>query len=387
MAKVFIEESTLTDIGDAIREKEGTAELIPVEDMKARILAIQSGGGGELPEEAFSITGNSSYMFYNGGWDWFIERYGNKVSTADITSLASAFEASKVVEIPFTLNIKNCTSLDNAFYGCAKLTVCPKIRGTFSSNCKLGCFTNTSGIADIEELFEPSMLDYYSATPFTSSSTFSAPVTFMGCRSLRRLPSWWYKLKLNEGSSYPTSATHTIYSYLFYSTTALDEALNIPVWTHTKPITANMFGNAIVGCNRLKEFTFETNNGQPIVANWKSQSIPLNGAGHGLTETNSEGVGIAKDKFVKDDATYQALKDDPDWFAYKAEYSRYNHDSAVNTINSLPDTSAYLASAGGTNTIKFTGAAGSLTDGGAINTLTAEEIAVAAAKGWTVSIS
>ena len=70
----------------------------------------------------------------------------------------------------------------------------------------------------------------------------------------------------------------------------------------------------------------------------------------------------------------------------KPDYSRYNHDSAVETINSLPDTSEYLASAGGTNTIKFKGVAGMKTDGGAINTLTEEEIAVAAAKGWTVSL-
>jgi hypothetical protein len=66
----------------------------------------------------------------------------------------------------------------------------------------------------------------------------------------------------------------------------------------------------------------------------------------------------------------------------KVDYARYNHDSAVNTINSLPDTSAY-----GTNTIKFRGIAGSATDGGAINTLTEEEIAVATAKGWTVSFA
>ena len=36
-------------------------------------------------------------------------------------------------------------------------------------------------------------------------------------------------------------------------------------------------------------------------------------------------------------------------------------------------------------TIKFKGAAGAKTDGGAINTMTEEEIAVATAKGWTVS--
>ena len=93
------------------------------------------------------------------------------------------------------------------------------------------------------------------------------------------------------------------------------------------------------------------------------------------------------DKEIKDDATYQVLKDDPDAWTTKLEYAFYNHDSAVETINSLPDTSAYLAEAGGTNTIKFKGNAGSKTDGGAINTMTAEEIAVAAAKGWTVAFT
>ena len=45
MPKVFIEEDTLTAIGDAIREKEGSSELVPVNDMAERIKAIQSGGG------------------------------------------------------------------------------------------------------------------------------------------------------------------------------------------------------------------------------------------------------------------------------------------------------------------------------------------------------
>lgn len=94
----------------------------------------------------------------------------------------------------------------------------------------------------------------------------------------------------------------------------------------------------------------------------------------------------SEDKRIKDDATYQALKNDPDSWTYDINYSKYNHDSAVETINSLPDTSAYIATAGGTNTIKFNGASGSKTDGGAINTLTEEEIAVAAAKGWTVTL-
>ena len=109
-------------------------------------------------------------------------------------------------------------------------------------------------------------------------------------------------------------------------------------------------------------------------------------------------TGIDWSKAIYNDETYQRLKNDPDWFSSggyndgknltsstfdlqtSKNYSRYNHDSAVRTINSLPDTSAY-----GTNTIKFCSTAGALTDGGAINTLTEEEIAVATAKGWTVS--
>jgi hypothetical protein len=153
-----------------------------------------------------------------------------------------------------------------------------------------------------------------------------------------------------------------------------------------------MFYNTFKDCARAKEITFETNNGQPIETQWKNQSIDFTDAGakiSGSAIQNFTGYnsGITTDKQVKDDTTYQALKDDPDWFSTSFNYSRYNHDSAVNTINSLPDTSAYLASAGGTNTIKFKKAAGSATDGGAIENLTAEEIAVAAAKGWTVTLS
>ena len=89
---------------------------------------------------------------------------------------------------------------------------------------------------------------------------------------------------------------------------------------------------------------------------------------------------------VIDNTSYNLYKNEPDWFTTDIAYSRYNHDSAVATINSLPDTSAYLAENGDKNTITFKGDSGSATDGGAINTLTEEEIAVATAKGWTVAL-
>ena len=42
MAKVFIEETTLSAIGDAIREKEGSTALVPVTDMADRIKKIKT---------------------------------------------------------------------------------------------------------------------------------------------------------------------------------------------------------------------------------------------------------------------------------------------------------------------------------------------------------
>ena len=140
--------------------------------------------------------------------------------------------------------------------------------------------------------------------------------------------------------------------------------------------------------------TFETdtkNGNNPIVANWANQVINLS-IWLGTADPSYASVltvyntGISEGDRVSDDTDYQAKKDNPNWYTDNYIYSRYNHDSAVETINSLPDTSAYLASAGGTNTIKFMGEAGSATDGGAINTLTEAEIAVATAKGWTVTL-
>lgn len=55
MSKVFIEESTLTSIGDAIREKEGRSELIPTTEMAQRITAIESGSGMAAAENASVI--------------------------------------------------------------------------------------------------------------------------------------------------------------------------------------------------------------------------------------------------------------------------------------------------------------------------------------------
>ena len=170
---------------------------------------------------------------------------------------------------------------------------------------------------------------------------------------------------------------------------ALDELINLPIPYTKATWTSNAFNSTFNRCNRLKNITFALNNGVPYTVTWKNQVIDLsNYVGYTNISIKITGYnsGITSSKEITNATTYQALKNDPYWFTMDINYSRYNHDSAVATINSLPDTSAYLATAGGTNTIKFTGASGSLTDGGAINNLTESEIAVATSRGWTVTL-
>ena len=211
--------------------------------------------------------------------------------------------------------------------------------------------------------------------------------TFDNCYSLRKFPMGF----LNHGYK-GTAPDKTIYNSLFNRCVSLDEIVDLPhpYWVkaaadiHAAEYYTNIFTNTFFNCNRAKRVTLGHVPSMYGTAQWENQVIDLSlyvgyapeGYAWRITDYNS---GITADKEVKDDATYQALKNDPDWFTCDVAYSRYNHDSAVETINSLPDVHPNW-----NNIIKFKGDSGSKTDGGAISNLTAEEIAVATEKGWTV---
>ena len=339
-----------------------------------------------IPEEAFMISGDCSYKFAYNGWNWFIEQYGDKISTKDISDAFSMFNGStNLVSTPFEINFDSTSSYHNTsnmFQSCNNLVTLPKINAIKlynMSNMFNSCYRLRVIPEDYADSFDWSYLESQTS-PYTGQQSW----IFCNCYSLRSFPI----SLINRGNPY----IYYSYSYFYYgfdSCASLDELINLPIPYTKATWTSNAFSNTFGSCYRLKNATFALNNSVPYTVTWKSQVIDLSDyVGYVYSTYNilNYNSGITADKEVKDDATYQALKNDPDWFATNVSYSRYNHDSAVATINSLPDTSAYLATAGGTNTIKFKGQAGALTDGGAINTLTEEEIAVAAAKGWTVTL-
>ena len=66
MSKVFIEESSLTAIGDAVRAKTGSSDLLVVPDgMVSAISSIETGGGGDyFTDDDLTFTNAScAYMF------------------------------------------------------------------------------------------------------------------------------------------------------------------------------------------------------------------------------------------------------------------------------------------------------------------------------------
>lgn len=344
----------------------------------------QNGGGG-LTAEDLAFTGDVSYLFYKGKWCWIADKFADLMSFNDITVSDYLFaqDANMTDASKFQLNFSQAKA-GNMFEGCQKLTKLPKVSGTLERY--IGSIFRECNRLTSDEI----NIFFNNLSYVKSSINPNVSYLFYFCYSVRDLtPALeWLDGYLNSYTS--TNQNIASRQYWFGNCTALNEITNIPVQRTGLDVKSNQFSGTFQNCYRAKNIMFKTDNGVPYTVNWKGQTIDLityvghSPNGDAIINYNS---GITLDKMVRSGSQYQALKDDPDWFAIDRPYSRYNHDSAVNTINSLPDTSAYLATAGGTNTIKFKGDSGSATDGGAINTLTEEEIAVATAKGWTVTFA
>lgn len=384
MAIKTINDEYLSAIGAAIREKTGTEDTYKPKEMAAAILTITGGGGsGEVPEIP-AATGNCSHRFAYNAWNWALELYGNQMSTNNITSALNMFyESDKIKKIPFDLNFQpngSNSDMGTMFYFCKDLTEIPAINNAYPGDIG-GIFDTCVNVRYLPE----DLGDNWNWDRLHTYAYAGAEAVFDNCHSLRKIPDNFLKNFYNIYASSYSSMYYNTFSYCYN----LDELCGLQVSPAT--FTSNCFQDTFRYCHRLKRMTFAMNeDGTPKTANWKNQTIDLASevgycssiaSIHQITGYNS---GITADKEIIDTATYQALKNDPDSWTKSIYYSRYNAASAIETINSLPDTSAYLATAGGTNTIKFKSTAGSFTDAGSM--ISETTIAAAAAKGWTVSL-
>lgn len=335
-----------------------------------------------VPQDMLNITGDCQYRFYFNGWNAFLEKFDSKITTNNITDMNSMFEQCyKLEKINFDINCSNSSNnhnSNNMFAYCSQLKEMPKIYNFKPYNIQ-NMFNNCYNMSKIDS----ECIESWDFSSLHQQSSAQLSGMFSQCYSLRTIP----QRLIENIYCAPTSTTsnYAPYYYMYCACYVLEKLENIPVITGVS-YTSNRLSTMISYCNRLKKFTFKTNeDGTAIATTWKNQLLDFtNYVGWSSSDGNIIGnnSGLTVDTKITDDTSYHALKNNPDSYTLLVQYACYNHDSAVETINSLPDTSAY-----GTNTIEFNGTAGSATDAGAINTLTEAEIAVASAKGWTVTLT
>ena len=397
MAKVFIEETTLTAIGDAIREKTGGTDLIAPGSMPTEIKGIVSGGGSgdgdcnglHIPEETLVISGYCQYKFFYGGWDWFIEECGNKITSKDIIFSQNMFEDSKLTEIPFTLNYRTSDSyhmIGRMFSEASQLRKIPEM-----NNCRpheLTYFVN--GCSKLEE-FPDNFASNWDWSYFKAqASQYAGNISnmFTNCRKLRSLPT---NLLKQENIVKPIISGYSLYPYAFNCCYSL-EKISLPVF-NMATWTTNSFSSTFNECFRLKELVFQVQeDGTPYTAAWKNQTIDLTkNLGWGVSTGISGSTDFTDDtKITTQSERQQYIQQggtNPDAWTDNVLWSTFGKTAAKKLFDTLPDTSEYLASAGGTNTVKLNGDAATYDAYDYMSDLTEEEIAVATAKGWTVTLT
>ena len=378
----------LTAIANAIRSKTGKTETMTLDQMPTEIEAIS--GGGDLPTLSYDFTRISSTS--GSEHAAFIGVITKKAIKAGLVEKQILIDSSakspeymymktpdaKLPDLIISVSSSSCSYI--LYYSVIKEENLPKISTTGSGSVYSlqAAFSYCTYLRSIPE-------DYFDNVSFTNTIIYANMFSY--CYSLRSVPSRVLSKLITNSNYY----TYQLSYYGFTNCYSLDEivGLTITKLSGTNALTNNMFSSSFNNCSRLSRLVF---NAPESSYRMKSQTIDLsNNIGYGTSYNFSEAIkrnaGYTTADLVNSDETYAEKKNSPNWYTQNMKWSRYNKASAIETIASLPDTSEYLASAGGTNTIKFRGNAGSNTDGGAINTMTADEIAVATAKGWTVTFS
>ena len=382
MAQVIIDDTNLKNIANAIRKKDATIGSLRPSEMASAISKMTI-GEQIIPDSVFEQGWpNNNYRFYANNMNWLLDNYAEYYVPLYLAR-GMFMENSLIENIPIKL-IASSYDLSQVFYNCGQLKELtdfddgPNETLVLMSSPTYQMFYNCKRLRAVPaNLFG---VNYTTTNNWGEYNENDRHSMFEGCWSLRQLPNI---SKLDDGG---TNSNKSIYYYMCAECYALDEAINLPVVRGT--YTSNMFTRTFNHANRLKELRFVVNaDGTAKTANWSNQVLNLSYyCGYAddyrkLTDYNSGCSGM-----VNSSGSYNSYKDTQDWYTPDYRYSRYNLTSLVNTINTLPDTSAFVSTNGGTNTIKLKDGAGKYTDGGSVSAITEEQAAVASAKGWTIAL-
>ena len=377
MADYLIKDTTLTNIADAIRAKKSSTDTYTPAEMATAISSIETGGGGgELTEEDLAFTGDLRYFNYNGRMSKIIKKCGSKMKFNRVKNFSFAFGGNDSLNSDFsnwTIDLYKC-DLTRCFESQSHITAFPKFQGIvtvmqqlFLSNIHRESIPDDLFSADTEFICKEYNHNYMGI--------------FQDCWWLKKLPLWFKNMTFTVDRDFNYSPYSSFYYNTFNSCYQLKE-LTLPIFPAPAKLRENCFMDTFRSVSSMRKFVFAPPPAGNEAVLWTHQTIDLANGSCGYDPSAS----ASDPKLIYDDETYNLYKNDPDATVKKLEYSFYNHDSALETIKSLPYAQFVdIPQSQLQNVIKFYGKSGEKTDGGAINTLTAEEIAIATNKGWTVS--
>lgn len=376
-----------------------------------------------LTDEELTFT-NASYMFssdspfYNNS-NYYIRRSNFN----NITDMSFMFRNNDKItdlsDITININATSSAPINSAFESCINLRKLPTF--TMSAGSKVNMNQGSSFLRNCYVLEEGEIQKVIYLEPYSNPQV--------------SLFAYNYNIKNIDLSNMKLNTWDNNYwSYnKFVNSEPNLRSLKLPAWNvkqDSKPISGSSYylGDSFTEMLMLNSLTFSTNaDGSPMKAKLKGQSFNVTGSSsypYGYSRFDMDSYTPSKELMLYPDepltgddnvfrdmtgsdttveqiqAGYDRVKNRPNWCSFwdgTVTYngtsipaarltSRFNHNSIVGFINTLPDTSEYLATAGGTNTLKLLKYQGDLTDEGGVSDLTPEEIAVATARGWTVTL-
>lgn len=162
----------LSAIGDAIREKTGTTDLLKLDEMPTAISNIKSGGGKFAPRYLYQPI---SFFNYTGTE---LDHEINMLDTTNITSMTQMFRGCK--NIPSLdlseWNTSNVTNMSNMFTSCTSIT-----------ELDLSNF-DTSKVTNMSNIFEAmSNLISLNLSSWDTSNVTNMNYMFYSCKKLQHL--------------------------------------------------------------------------------------------------------------------------------------------------------------------------------------------------------
>jgi hypothetical protein len=370
MSKYSIDSSTLVNIADAIRTKDGSKDAIQVSDFASRIKNI---AGNVDIQDLFNNAKYIAYLDYQGLLDKYYTEDSIQLTLYphDETMSYVLYNSQIAEDIDLTIDVSNIsgsassyTSISSLLYNSTRLkklnfhvTGLENLQRAGISSIANFCY----GCTNLEEIND----DAFNFKPSQPESIF------YNCYNLKYLPNLTFIRQLSSNSVWKLNSLCNLRK----------AELPISLCSNLSYFTAPVFTD----CGMLESIVhIDTGESYTNGSNLYSL-LDLKNIGYFSTEDIAKQVNDIANGIiprVTNDEEYAQYKDGEYWTTDIA-YSHYNKIAVLETFNSLPNVSNFSR----TMKIQLKGDMGSATDGGAINTLTEEEIAVATAKGWTVTIS